>query len=101
MRELRNCIERAVIICDENVIRSYHLPPSLQTAESTQTQKGTSLKLAVENLEKEMIIEALKATKGNCSQAAKRLDTTLRILTYKVKNMVLIQPYSSELSSFK
>ena len=32
-----------------------------------------------------MIIEALKATKGNCSQAAKRLDTTLRILTYKVK----------------
>jgi Nif-specific regulatory protein len=85
VRELRNCIERAVIICDENVIRSYHLPPSLQTAESTQTQKGTSLKLAVENLEKEMIIEALKATKGNCSQAAKRLDTTLRILTYKVK----------------
>jgi len=85
VRELRNCIERAVIICDENVIRSYHLPPSLQTAESTQTQKGTSLKLAVENLEKEMIIEALKATKGNCSQAAKRLDTTLRILIYKVK----------------
>ncbi|HDD44512.1 MAG TPA: nif-specific transcriptional activator NifA [Candidatus Desulfofervidus auxilii] len=85
VRELKNCIERAVIICDENVIRCYHLPPTLQTAESTQTQKGNSLKLAVENLEREMIIEALKVTKGNCSQAAKRLDTTLRILNYKIK----------------
>ncbi len=85
IRELKNCIERAVIVCDENVIRSYHLPPSLQTAESTQTQKGSSLKLAVESLEREMITEALKATKGNCSQAARRLDTTLRILSYKIK----------------
>ena len=85
MRELKNCIERAVIVCDENVIRCYHLPPTLQTAESTQTQKGNSLRIAIENLEKEMIIEALKVTNGNCSQAARRLDTTLRVLNYKIK----------------
>jgi len=85
VRELKNCIERAVIVCDENVIRCYHLPPTLQTAESTQTQKGNSLRIAIENLEKEMIIEALKVTNGNCSQAARRLDTTLRVLNYKIK----------------
>jgi len=32
-----------------------------------------------------MIIEALKVTKGNCSKAARQLNTTLRILNYKIK----------------
>ncbi|HEC99679.1 MAG TPA: hypothetical protein ENN18_04785 [Proteobacteria bacterium] len=31
-----------------------------------------------------MIIEALKETKGNQSQAAQYLDTSLRILNYKI-----------------
>ena len=31
-REVRNCMERAVLICSEEVIRTYHLPPTLQTA---------------------------------------------------------------------
>lgn len=95
VRELKNCIERAVLVCDEDVIRSYHLPPTLQTAESSDTEKGLSLSAAVEHLEKEMIIETLKATKCNRTQAARHLNTTLRILNYK------IQKYSIELERFK
>ncbi len=87
VRELKNCIERAVLMCDKNVIRGYHLPATLQTAESTNTRRGGSLKLAVENLEKEMLIEALKNTRGNCSKAAKELDVTLRVFNYKVKKI--------------
>ena len=30
IRELENCIERAVLLCEDDVIRSEHLPPSLQ-----------------------------------------------------------------------
>jgi len=33
VRELENCIERAVLLCEDNVVHSYHLPPTLQTGE--------------------------------------------------------------------
>ncbi len=85
VRELENVIERAVLICDEEVIRSYHLPQSLQTAESSHTHAKKSLAQAVKEVEVELIIEALKETKGNQSKAAKLLDTSLRILNYKIK----------------
>ncbi len=77
------------------MIRSYHLPPTLQTGESSDTEKGLSLANAVEHLEREMIIEALKATRCNRTQAARHLDTTLRILNYKIKK------YGIELGRFK
>ncbi|MCD6320133.1 MAG: sigma-54-dependent Fis family transcriptional regulator [Candidatus Desulfofervidaceae bacterium] len=85
VREFKNCIERAVLICEGEMIESYHLPPTLQTVESSGSTPYLSLTRETERLEKEMIIEALKATKGNCSQAAKQLDTTLRIMNYKIK----------------
>ncbi|NPA49973.1 MAG: GAF domain-containing protein [Thermodesulfobacteria bacterium] len=85
VRELENVIERAVLVCDEEVIRSYHLPQSLQTAESSNTYARKSLAQAVKNLEMELIIEALKETRGNQSKAAQMLDTSLRILNYKIR----------------
>jgi Nif-specific regulatory protein len=85
VRELENCIERAVLICDEEAIKSYHLPPTLQTAESSGTQTSLSLSAATERLERELIIEALKAANGNVSQAAARLATTHRIISYKLR----------------
>jgi Nif-specific regulatory protein len=44
-----------------------------------------SLASQVESLERELIVEALTATRGNQSQAAEYLDTSLRILGYKIK----------------
>ncbi len=85
VRELENCIERAVLLCEDQVIRTYHLPPSLQTAKDTSTYNTLSLKEAVENLEIEMITDALKETKGNIRKAARLLQTTERILGYKIK----------------
>jgi len=60
VRELENCIERAVLLCEEGVIHSYHLPPTLQTGTESDTLPDLSLEDAVANLEKEMIIDALK-----------------------------------------
>lgn len=84
VRELENCLERAVLLCDDQVIHSYHLPPTLQTAEHTGTQQSTSLKDAVETFEKELLIDALKTSRGNMRMAAKALDSTERIFGYKV-----------------
>jgi len=85
VRELENCIERAVLLCEEGVIHSYHLPPSLQTAEESDTLPDRSMEDAISKLEKEIIIDALKTTRGNMAKAAELTKTTERKFTYKTK----------------
>ncbi|OQY55032.1 MAG: sigma-54-dependent Fis family transcriptional regulator [Desulfobacteraceae bacterium 4572_88] len=85
VRELENCIERAVLLCEEGVINSYHLPPTLQTGKESGTLPALSLENAVANLEREMIIDAFKNTRGNTSKAAEMLKTTIRKFAYKAK----------------
>ncbi len=83
VRELENCIERAVLLCEEGVIHSYHLPPTLQTGKESGTLPALSLEDAVANLEKEMLVDSLKNTRGNITKAAKLLKTTVRKFAYK------------------
>ena len=85
VRELRSCVERAYDQSEDGVIRAYHLPPSLQTAESSHTEATLSFGEAVDQFEKELLIEALKKAKGNMFQAAKDLRESYRIINYKVK----------------
>jgi len=86
VRELENTIERAVLICDGEVIHGHHLPPSLQTAEASGTVTRVALEDAVGAYEKDLIQDVLKTTRGNRAKAARLLDTTERIINYKVKN---------------
>src|SRR5215510_2781894 len=85
VRELENALERAVLVCDGAVVHGHHLPPSLQTADSSGTVTRVSLKDAVAGYERDLIIDALKTTRGNRAKAARLLDTTERILNYKVR----------------
>ena len=85
VRELQNTIERAVLVCDGNVVHGHHLPPTLQTAEASGTVMSLSLTETVEAYEKDLILDALKTTRGNRVKAAKLLHSTERIITYKVK----------------
>ncbi|MFH1102582.1 MAG: sigma 54-interacting transcriptional regulator [Pseudomonadota bacterium] len=85
VRELENCIERAVLLCEERVIHSYHLPPTLQTGTESDTLPSLGLEEAVENMEREMLIDALKNARGNITQAAGILKTTVRKFAYKAK----------------
>jgi Nif-specific regulatory protein len=85
VRELENALERAVLVCDSAVVHGHHLPPSLQTADSSGTVTRVSLKDAVAGYERDLIIDALKTTRGNRAKAARLLDTTERILNYKVR----------------
>ncbi len=86
VRELENAIERAVLVCDSNVIHSHHLPPTLQTAEVSGTVTNLTLKSAVEAFERGLIQDTLKSTRGNIAKAARQLDSTERILAYKIRN---------------
>lgn len=85
VRELENCVERSVLLCEDKVIHSYHLPPTLQTAEETGTHQSRSLEDAVCRFERDLLIDALKSCGGNMRKAAKLLETTERIFGYKVR----------------
>ncbi|GAB4265245.1 MAG: sigma-54-dependent Fis family transcriptional regulator [Deferrisomatales bacterium] len=89
VRELENCIERAVLLCEEPAIHSYHLPPTLQTADESRSASDLPLAEAVRLFETDLIVDALKATRGNIRQAAQRLETTPRILGYKVRKYAI------------
>ena len=85
VRELENCMERAVVICDGEVIQGRDLPPTLQTAGKSDPLARLSLDDAVANLEKELMTDALKTTRGNAKEAAALLQTTQRKFGYKAK----------------
>jgi Nif-specific regulatory protein len=85
IRELENCIERACILSTDNVIHSYNLPPSLQTADSSNTLAKGGMMYTVEQVEKQLIREALTTTKGNIVKAAENLKITERMLGTRLK----------------
>ncbi len=85
IRELENCIERAVLICNADVVRSEHLPPSLQMIKKDGASLGQTMPEIIEAKEKELIIDALKKTAGQQSKAAKELGITERVLGYKIR----------------
>lgn len=84
VRELENTIERAVLVCETNVLHGRHLPPTLQTAEGSGTVTRLSFSNAIEAYERDIIMDALKTTRGNRKKAAELLETTERVIGYKV-----------------
>ena len=84
VRELQNVIERAVLVCDGQVIHLHHLPPTLQTAEGSGTANSLALGDAVAGFERDLIEDALKMARGNRARAARLLQATRRIVNYKI-----------------
>ena len=85
IRELENCIERAGILSTDRVIRSHNLPPTLQSAASTHSRVDGGLEAILENVEKQMLIDALNLSKGNISKAAEQLKLTERMMGLRIK----------------
>ena len=85
IRELENCIERAVLLCNDDVIRSEHLPPSLQMIKKDEAVARRSLAEIIENKERELIVDALKKFDGQQRKTARELGISERILGYKIK----------------
>ena len=85
VRELENCMERSVLLSNEGVIYGYHLPPTLQTSNYTGTIPYGTLQGELDNLERDLIMDALKTARGNMSQTAKILGTSERIIGLRVQ----------------
>ncbi len=90
VREMENCIERGLVLCDGDLIGVACLPDALLTGTSgpslaEETGDCLSLKRAGERLEREYIRRALEKTGGNRTQASRILEISHRALLYKIK----------------
>lgn len=91
VRELANVIERAVILCGEDgIIREDALPAFItQNNGEQEKQLAKTLDESLEEVERELIVNALKNCRGNIAKAAKVLGITERMLGLRMKKYAL------------
>ncbi len=90
VRELENCIERGLVLCEGMFIGVECLPETVRAMESSAAQNSTtsdsySIKRGEEQLERDLIRRALEKTAGNRTHAARLLEISHRALLYKLK----------------
>jgi DNA-binding NtrC family response regulator len=87
VRELENTIESILVINSPGVIDIQHLPQEFrdfkEKPEVVPIKIGTPLK----EVEKEMLIQTLRATKGNKRKAAKLLGINVRTIHRKIEEI--------------
>ena len=82
VRELENCIERAIVMGKDEVIQPSDLPAHLYSINSTVVTSSNSNSL--EEVEKDLILKALRKTGGNQVKSAKNLGISRRTLQYRM-----------------
>ncbi|NOZ23330.1 MAG: sigma-54-dependent Fis family transcriptional regulator [Planctomycetes bacterium] len=85
VRELKNVCHRAVLVCEGEVVHPEHLPPRFRPQHAKRPQVVFELGTPLSEIEREMIVRALAATKNNRTQAAKLLGISRRALYNKLR----------------
>lgn len=92
IRELRNFCERMVVLLSGRTIEPENLPLEITRQQSTASSGPFTLPdsgISLEELEQEMIRQALERTRGNRSRAARLLGLTRDTLLYRIKKYAL------------
>jgi DNA-binding NtrC family response regulator len=85
VRELRNVLERAMILTDGHVIKPEHLWIEADPAPIEPSLAGGSAEGSLAELERQTIVRTLAAVDGNRRLAAAKLGIGLRTLYEKLK----------------
>jgi DNA-binding NtrC family response regulator len=102
VRELRNVLERALVLSARDPLTLAELPPHVASPSvevrspgaparpaRRPTETAGDLRASVQSYERKIIAEALAAASGNQTEAAKRLNMPLRTFVRKVKALNL------------
>jgi DNA-binding NtrC family response regulator len=87
VRELENVIERAVVLCRGRVLTAQDLPP--RVAEETRVESSLTIAVGtpLEEVERRLIRETLRQTKGDKKQAAQLLGIATRTIYRKLDTL--------------
>jgi len=87
VRELRNVIERGVILARGSWIETPHLPAYVQSRDSVSSERITlPLGVSLADAERELILQTLKQTGDNKTEAARQLRIDVKTIRNRLRN---------------
>jgi transcriptional regulator with PAS, ATPase and Fis domain len=96
IRELENAIERAALLAESAMIRADDLRlgdfSSGTSRESTSVVKIPPTGIALEEIERQALLEALKMSNWVQKDAAELLNISPRVMNYKIKTLGIDMP---------
>jgi two-component system response regulator HydG len=87
VRELENTIESVMVINSPEVIDIPHLPQEIRDFKRRPEVIPIRIGTPLEEVEREMLIQTLRATKGNKRRAAQLLGINVRTIHRKMEGM--------------
>ena len=82
VRELENAIERAIVLCEGDVVDENHLPYGSSPQSSLEGIEVPGATMA--ELERFAILKTLEAADGSTVRAAEMLDISVRTIQYRL-----------------
>lgn len=89
VRQLRNAVERAVILSDESLLALRNFEPTANMQPQATVRSSTNYAASMANYERSLLTEALDAANGNISEAARNLGLKRPRLCYRLKHLGL------------
>jgi DNA-binding NtrC family response regulator len=87
VRELENAIESALVIHTPEVLDLQHLPQEIREVKEEQEVISFKIGTPFEDMEREMLLQTLKVTRGNKLKAAKLLGINVRTIHRKIEEI--------------
>jgi DNA-binding NtrC family response regulator len=85
VREMKNVIQRATLMCEGTELIPENLPPRFLDIKPSETHVTFELGTSLDEIEKTMVIRALEATNNNRKEAARLLGISRRVIYNKLK----------------
>jgi two-component system, NtrC family, response regulator AtoC len=89
IRELRNLVERMVVLASSTVLDVKDIPSQIRACVQGGGEVRIDAELTVDEMEKRMILQALEKTKGNRTKAAEKLGISRRTLHRKLNEYAI------------
>jgi DNA-binding NtrC family response regulator len=99
VRQLESAIERAILLCEGDYITVEDLPSDLRQDVGPQSDGAFKLPsegINFEDVERDLITQAMEQTDYNITKAAKLLGLTFRTLQYRLEKFGIKKPDGSE-----
>lgn len=87
VRELRNVIRRSVLMSKGEIINSIDIPDVIKFSSLESVSSNPSISSIKDELERDLILKAIKDAGGNKTKAAKILDMNERTFYRKIKSL--------------